>query len=126
MFLRHQRVEPRRSDPGTSIHYGTTMDDNAVIVFASFRPIAGQEDRLHELLSWMVEHTRKEPGCERYDLYRLKGSGETLHIFERYRDDEALEAHRASDHYVEYRRQVSDLLQGPLEVLVLDGLDVAR
>jgi quinol monooxygenase YgiN len=99
------------------------MSDNAVNVFASFRPIAGKEAELQELLSWMVGHTRAEPGCERYDLYRKQGDGETFHLFERYRDDEALEAHRASDHYVEYRRKVTDLLQEPIDVLVLDGLD---
>jgi quinol monooxygenase YgiN len=99
------------------------MSDNAVIVFASFRPVAGKEAELQELLSWMVGRTRAEPGCERYDLYRKQGDAETFHLFERYRDDEALEAHRASDHYVEYRRKVTDLLLEPIDVLVLDGLD---
>lgn len=102
------------------------MDENAVIVVASFRPVAGKEQELHELLSWMVGHTREEAGCERYDLYRRHGDGESFHLFERYRDGEALEEHRASDHYVEYRRRVVDLLEAPIDVLVLDALDVAR
>lgn len=101
------------------------MTDDAVIVFASFRPLAGKQDELLELLSWMVENTRREPGCERYDLYRQSGAGETFHLFERYRSGEALEAHRAADHYVEYRRGVADLIEGPVEVVVLDALDVA-
>lgn len=101
------------------------MNDNGVIVFASFRPTAGKEHELSELLSWMVEHTRREPGCEGYDLYRRHGD-ETFHLFERYRSEEALERHRASDHYVEYRRRVEHLLAAPIDVLVLDGLDVAR
>jgi quinol monooxygenase YgiN len=101
------------------------VEDIAVIVFASFRPIAGKEHELQELLSWMGEHTRKEPGCERYDLYRRHDDGETFHLFERYRDNEALEQHRASDHYIEYRRRVGDLLQEPIDVLVLDGLVAA-
>lgn len=102
------------------------MDDRPVSVFASFRPTAGKEDELQELLSWMVGHTRAEPGCERYDLYRGQGDAGTFHLFERYRDDAALEAHRASDHYVEYRRKVGDLLEAPIDVLVLDGLDTAH
>ena len=102
------------------------MDDNAVIVFASFRPIAGKEQELHDLLSWMVEHTRREPGCERYDLYRRHDGGGTFHLFERYRNNEALEQHRASGHYVDYRRRVGDLLEEPIDVLVLDDLAVAR
>ena len=102
------------------------MDDNAVIVFASFRPIAGKERDLQDLLSWMVEHTRGEPGCEVYDLYGRHDDGGTFHLFERYRNKEALEQHRASDHYIEYRRRVEELLEGPIDVLVLDGLAVAR
>jgi quinol monooxygenase YgiN len=109
--------------PAARIHYGTAVDDQAVVVFASFRPIAGKETELQDLLSWMVGHTRAEPGCERYELYRKQEDGDTFHLFERYRDGEALAAHRASDHYVEYRRRVADLLDAPIDVLVLDSLD---
>jgi quinol monooxygenase YgiN len=101
------------------------MSGEPVIVFASFRPGPGKEDEVEALLSWMVGHTRTEPGCERYDLYRAPGDGTTFHLFERYRDDAALEAHRASEHYVEYRRKVTDLLEAPIDVLVLDALDTA-
>jgi quinol monooxygenase YgiN len=101
------------------------MDDTAVIVFASFRPAEGQASHVHELLSWMVEHTRQEPGCERYDLYRTEGDA-TFHLFERYRDDEALQAHRGSDHYVEYRRRIVDMLDGPIDVLILDAVHAER
>jgi quinol monooxygenase YgiN len=97
-----------------------------ITVLASFTPAAGREQELHDLLAWMVGNTRAEPGCERYDLYRRSGEdGRSFHLFERYRDEYALAAHRASDHYVEYRRKVVDLLDGDIDVLVLDGLDVA-
>lgn len=100
------------------------MDDAAVIVFASFRPNPGSEDAVEELLRWMVGHTRAEEGCERYDLYRRKG-GEfvSFHLVERYRDQAALEAHRATDHYVEYRAKIADMLAAPIDVVVLDPID---
>lgn len=100
------------------------MADSAVSVFASFRPREGRAGDLRSLLTWMVERTRAEPGCERYDLYEQHGAGGALHLFERYRNQEALEAHRATDHYVEYRRQVEDLLDEPIGVIVLDPIDV--
>jgi quinol monooxygenase YgiN len=99
------------------------MADNAVSVFASFHPREGRAGDLRSLLAWMVERTRAEPGCERYDLYQERDAG-ALHLFERYSSQEALEAHRASDHYVEYRRQVADLLDEPIGVVVLDPIDV--
>ena len=101
------------------------MSDDPVSVFASFQPREGSEESLRSLLAWMVERTRAEPGCERYDLYEERDAPGALHLFERYRDQEALEAHRASDHYVEYRRQVMDLIAGPIGVVVLDPIDAA-
>jgi len=102
------------------------MADTAVIVFASFRPAEGHDQAVHDLLTWMVEHTRAEAGCERYDLYRAQGAGTTFHLFERYRDDEALQAHRASEHYVEYRRRIADMLDAPIDVLVLEAVAAER
>jgi quinol monooxygenase YgiN len=99
------------------------MADSPVSVFASFRPREGTEVALRSLLTWMVERTRAEPGCDRYDLYEEREAGGALHLFERYRSQEALEAHRASDHYVEYRRQVADLLEEPIGVVVLDPIE---
>jgi quinol monooxygenase YgiN len=99
------------------------MADSAVSVFASFRPREGRASDLRSLLTWMVERTRAEPECERYDLYEERDAGGALHLFERYRDQGALEAHRATDHYVEYRRQVADLLEEPIGVVVLEPVD---
>jgi quinol monooxygenase YgiN len=98
-------------------------EPTAVSVFASFRPHPGREEDLRALLAWMVERTRAEAGCERYDLYGERDAGGDLHLFERYRDQGALEAHRATEHYVEYRRQVADLLREPIGVVVLDPID---
>ena len=94
-----------------------------VSVFASFHSHPGREADVRDLLMWMVERTRAEPGCERYDLYEERDAGGTLHLFERYRDQEALEAHRATEHYVEYRRKVADMLRNPIGVVVLDPID---
>ena len=100
------------------------MSDGPVIVFASFRPLEGKEQAVRELLSWMVTNTRSEPGCERYDLYRAT-DGETIHLFERYTNANALEAHRAAGYFVEYRRRIVDLIEGSVDVTVLDPVDVA-
>jgi quinol monooxygenase YgiN len=94
-----------------------------VVVFASFRPVPGKEGDLQRLLAWMVEHTRREPGCSRYDLYRRRETGETFHLIERYRDDDALQTHRSADYFLEYRRQVQDLIEGGVDVVVLEELD---
>lgn len=115
------RRRSRLDDPSSCRE--VSMVDGPVSVFASFRPRGGSEAALRSLLTWMVERTRAEPGCDRYDLYEEREAGGVLHLFERYRSQGALEAHRASDHYVEYRRQVADLLEEPIGVVVLDPIE---
>lgn len=96
-----------------------------VLVFATFHPLEGKEQEVLEILAPMLEHTRLEPGNEVYDLYRSGGDSPVLHLFERYSDAAALEAHRASDHYKAYRAAIPDLLAEPIGVLVLNEVDVA-
>lgn len=98
--------------------------DVAAIVFASFSPHPDRAADLRASLDLMVEHTRREPGCQVYDLYE-SDDGARLHLFERYDDAAALEAHRASDHYKAYRAKLPDQLASPVEVAVLSPVDVA-
>lgn len=99
------------------------MTSQPAIVFASFTPHPDRTAELREVLDTMVEHTRQESGCEFYDLYVSDG-GSKFHLFERYEDEAALEAHRASDHYLAYRAKLPDLVRDPIEVSLLSELDV--
>jgi quinol monooxygenase YgiN len=100
------------------------MPASPAIVFASFSPHPDRAGDLRAALDLMIESTRREPGCQVYDLYE-SDDGARLHLFERYDDAAALEAHRASDHYQAYRAKLPDLLAAPIEVAVLSEVDVA-
>lgn len=100
------------------------MAENKVLVFASFRPKAGQEQEVGAILRGMVVPTRNEPGNECYDLYERRGDGEiSFHLIEKYRDGEALQAHRDSEHYKNYRSAIGDHLAEPIGVIVLEPID---
>jgi quinol monooxygenase YgiN len=91
-----------------------------VMVFASFVPRAGSVDAAKEILLDMRVQTRLEPGCEQYDLFTADADGRTtFHLIERYTDAEALDAHRAAEHYKAYRAAIPDLLDEPIGVVVL-------
>ena len=94
-----------------------------VIVIASFTPKPGEGAAFIEVMAPMVEATRLEAGNETYDLY-ADDSG-SVHLFERYTDSAALDVHRASDHYRNYRAGVADVLDGTVGVKVLSEHDVA-
>lgn len=96
-----------------------------VFVIASFNPSSGQQQTVEQILRGMVSASRKEPGCLRYDLHRTQGSPQLFVLFETYRDAAALETHRATSHYQDFRARIGDLLSQPVSLQVLHGLDVA-
>lgn len=102
------------------------MTTQPVIVLATFEPLADQRDQVETILRGMVGPTRAEEGNEIYDLYS-SGDGDELsfHLFERYVDDDALQAHRQTDHYQAYRAAIGDLLASPIAVVLMTGHDVA-
>lgn len=63
-----------------------------------------QEDRAHvlEAVSHLAEASRKEPGCISYIPHEVAGDSSLVMIYEQYRDEAALEAHRASAHFHEH------------------------
>jgi quinol monooxygenase YgiN len=94
------------------------------LVLARFVPKPAQEPRVEAILRGMVASTREEPGCRRYDLYRTTVAGSTVFcLIERYADQAAIQAHRETRAYKEYRANIADLLAHPIEVSVLDALD---
>ena len=96
------------------------------LVFVRFFPKADCVGRVRAILENMVVNSRTEPGCLVYDLYERKtpeGEGGVFCLVERYRDDDALLAHRAADYYKEYRATIMDLLAEPIEVNILEPID---
>ncbi len=100
------------------------MASDGIYVLASFTPREGSEERLRGLLEDMTDKVRAEPGCQRYDVYGQEGSTD-VHLIEVYDDRAALEAHRESAHYKDYRSVVIDLLAAPIAVRVLHPINTA-
>ncbi len=59
-------------------------------------------DRITEILRNLAIASRKEPGCVSYVPHHVDGDPETVLIYEQYRDQEAVDAHRASPHFEQY------------------------
>jgi quinol monooxygenase YgiN len=52
-------------------------------------------DRVTEILRNLALASRKEPGCVSYVPHHVDGDPETVLIYEQYRDQAAVDAHRA-------------------------------
>ncbi len=63
-----------------------------------------QEDRAQVLsaVQHLAQASRKEPGCVTYIPHEMAGDSSLVMIYEQYRDEAALEAHRASPHFHEH------------------------
>jgi quinol monooxygenase YgiN len=96
-----------------------------VFVIASFSPKHDQQQAVEDILRGMAAASRNEPGCLRYDLYRTADGPALFTLFETYRAPAALEAHRATEHYRAFRARIGDMLTQPVQVQVLQALDVA-
>jgi quinol monooxygenase YgiN len=63
-----------------------------------------QEDRaeIAEILRSLASASRLEPGCVSFIPHQLQDDPDTVLIYEQYRDDAALAAHRESAHFKKY------------------------
>ena len=97
-----------------------------IVVFASFYPKKEKNDEVKEIILAMVNPTRSEEGNEIYNFYEAKKDDDknnSFHLFEVYKDSAALDFHRNTSHYKNYRSKILDLLDRPIEVKVLTSID---
>ena len=96
-----------------------------IVVFASFYPKNKKNNEVKDIILAMVHHTRAEEGNEIYNFYEVKnddGKNISFHLFEVYKDPAALDFHRNTSHYKNYRSKIVDLLDRPMEVKVLTSI----
>lgn len=95
-----------------------------VHVFASLQPKPEHRENVALALKSLVSATRAEPGNITYDLFIAAEGDEGFYLIESYKDMVAFEAHKASQHYLEYREKAAEWLQQLPSVKVLYPLDV--
>lgn len=69
------------------------------VVIAQYRVRAGEEDKVEAALREMVAPTRAEPGNLDYQVFRDPADPSLFVLFEKYADEAAFDAHRASGHF---------------------------
>ena len=97
-----------------------------IIVMASFHPKKDKANEVKEIILSMIKPTRSEEGNELYNFYEEKnkdGKIISFHLFEIYKNSAALDFHRETTHYKDYRSKIDDLLEKPREVKVLNSID---
>ncbi len=88
-------------------------------VVATLKVKPGMEKEFEAVAKELVAKVNaNEPGCKLYALHH--GEGPHTYVFmERYADQAAVEAHRASDHFKTLGRKMGDYMDGRAEVIRL-------
>lgn len=88
------------------------MPQETVHVLATFRAQRGKEDELEKALQEIIEPTRGEPGCIRYDLVRSLGERDVLEFvfIEEWESEEMLDAHGQRPHIQGLRPRIQHLI----------------
>jgi len=89
-----------------------------VVLAVTWMAKVGREADVASVFGKLTEESRKEPGCLVYQVHRHKTEPRRFFIYEQYRDDVALEAHRAAPHFLQYARKeltrIADRIEGQL------------
>lgn len=89
-----------------------------VVLAVTWMAKAGRETEVANLFQKLTEESRKEAGCQMYQVHRHKTDPRRFFVYEQYQDDAALEAHRAAPHFLQFAKKelprVADRVDGQL------------
>jgi (4S)-4-hydroxy-5-phosphonooxypentane-2,3-dione isomerase len=89
-----------------------------VVLAVTWVAKVGKESEVSGLFSKLTEESRQESGCLMYQVHRHRTEPRRFLVYEQYKDDAALEAHRAAAHFLQYAKKelpkVADRVEGHL------------
>jgi quinol monooxygenase YgiN len=83
---------------------------------AFVRARTGRSEELGERLRRLVEPSRREPGCLRFDLHRADDDPDLWMVYETWRSARDRQQHYASAHLRGFLAEAPFLVEGPLDM----------
>ena len=93
--------------------------DKTIAVVARFKAVQGADQKLKELLLALIEPSRSDEGCIKYDLHQAVDDPTRFIFYEIWESREHLDRHAATPHVKNTRAKSKDLLAEPPEVTLL-------
>ena len=89
-----------------------------VVLAVTWMAKMGRESEVAAIFERLSTESRKEPGCLMYQVHKHKTDPRRFFIYEQYKDDAGLEAHRATQHFLQFAKKdlpkVADRVEGHL------------
>jgi len=89
----------------------------SVAIFTRLTAKPGRCQELLDALEELAVSTRAEPGNEQFVVHAARDEPDVVLGYERFADDAAVEAHRATDAVRVARERLDDLLTEPPEIV---------
>jgi autoinducer 2-degrading protein len=91
------------------------MGLSALVVKIRIKP-EHREQFIEQMRADAIGSERNEPGCLMFNIVQDNADPNVLHLFEVYRDAEAVEAHKKTPHFLKWLETTKDWLAAPFEV----------
>ena len=89
-----------------------------VVLAVTWMAKIGRESDVAVIFEKLTAESRKEPGCVMYQVHKHKTDPRRFFVYEQYKDDAALEAHRGAPHFLQFAKKdlprVADRTEGHL------------
>ncbi|SFN69218.1 Quinol monooxygenase YgiN [Formivibrio citricus] len=85
-------------------------------IFATVEAKSEAIQHVEAALRGMIQPTRNEPGCVRYELFASEEAPGTFHLLETYADDDALNRHHQSPHFAELLASLANKLARDIQI----------
>jgi len=93
-----------------------------VVLAVTWMAKTGRESEVAATFEKLTAESRKEAGCVVYQVHKHKTEPRRFFIYEQYKDDAALEAHRTAPHFLQYAKKdlpkIADRVEGHLYELL--------
>src|SRR5437764_6181481 len=81
------------------------MSDSMICLAVRLLAKPEMEQKVAEAFRPLIEASRREPGCLMYVVHQRKDEPQKFLLYEQYKDEDALEAHRSSAHFEKFATQ---------------------
>ena len=92
----------------------------ATLVYVDVKPEC--VEKFKEITAYNHNNTRKEPGNIRFDVLWAKEDPTRFVLYEVFESDDAIAAHKTTEHYNRWREEVADYMNSPRTALRTDPL----
>jgi autoinducer 2-degrading protein len=88
---------------------------SALVVKVRVKP-EYREQFLEQMWADALGSEKNEPGCLMFNIVQDGADPNVIHLFEVYKDDQAVEAHKTAPHFLKWRETTKDWLAEPLQI----------